>query len=160
MNNVYMWAKKYNLPPHAITELFNNVLGIPTIDQPATTQGIGESAIQNMIRLEASEKGCRLWRNNVGVLKDINGRPVRYGLCNESKQQNQLLKSHDLIGIRPVMITPDMVGSVIGQFLSREVKKPGWSYSGKGREPAQQAFSNLINSLGGDAGFATNKGTI
>lgn len=82
-----------------------------------------------------------LFRNIVGVsCLDANGRPVRYGLANESPDQNKVIKSADLIGIRPVLIEPRHVGHTIGQFVSREVKKGGWVYTGKGREAAQMAW--------------------
>lgn len=119
-----------------------------------------ESAIQSLLRLEASQKGCRLWRNNVGALYTKEGNFIRYGLANESSAINKVIKSADLIGIRPIKITPDMIGKTIGQFLSREIKKPNWKYTGNSREQAQLAWINLINSLGGDACFATGEGTI
>ena len=76
-----------------------------------------ESTIQAKVRLDASKLGWRLWRNNVGVLMDSRGVPVRFGLANDSAGVNKIIKSADLIGIRPVIITQDMVGKVIGQFV-------------------------------------------
>lgn len=119
-----------------------------------------EAAVKNRIRLEASEKGARLWINNIGAFHTINGDFVRYGLANESKQQNAHIKSSDLIGIKPVLITQELVGSKIGQFLCREVKRAGWHYGHTAREKAQLNWINLINSLGGDAAFATSDGSI
>ena len=68
-----------------------------------------EDDVKKVILLKASKLGWRLWRNNVGVLKDERGVPIRFGLANTSKAVNGELKSGDLIGIRPVLITPDMV---------------------------------------------------
>ena len=119
-----------------------------------------ETTIQDQIRLEASEAGLRLWRNNVGACRDTKGRLIRYGLANDSAAVNRALKSSDLIGIRPVVITPDHVGQTIGQFVAREVKRSGWTYHGTPREQAQQRFIDLVRSLGGDACFATGKGTL
>jgi len=119
-----------------------------------------EAETQALIRAEASAKGGRLWRNNVGVLLDKRGVPIRFGLCNDSATVNAGLKSGDLIGIMPVLITPEMVGMYIGQFVSREVKRPGWEYHGDAREVAQQRWIDLINGLGGGAGFATEVGTL
>ncbi len=53
-----------------------------------------------------------------------------------------------------------MVGSRFGQFLAREVKKPGWKYRGTAEERAQLHFINLVNTAGGDAAFATGRGMI
>jgi len=91
----------------------------------------------------------------VGAGKLENGNFLRWGLANESKAVNEQIKSGDLIGIQPVLIQPAHVGTIIGQFVSREVKKPGWRYTGRGREPAQLAWAELIIALGGDASFTT-----
>ena len=149
------WAEKWGLPPQAIRELLvsHNAL-------PPPQDGISEAAVQVRIRLEASKKGLRLFRNNVGVLQDERGIPVRYGLANESKGQNEVLKSSDLIGIRPIVVTQEMVGSTLGQFVAREVKSGTWTFKGTAREKAQLNFLGLINSLGGDAMFATGEGTL
>lgn len=119
-----------------------------------------EADIQARIRLEASRKGIKLWRNNVGVLMDRNGRPVRYGLANDSAQLNAVIKSSDLIGIKPVVITAEMVGKTMGQFVAREIKASNWIYKDTDREKAQQAFIDLINSLGGDAAFCNGEGSL
>lgn len=119
-----------------------------------------EAAVLNEIRLEASQLGGRLWRNNVGALATPSGQFIRFGLANDSAQLNSSIKSADLIGIRPILITPDHLGMTIGQFISREVKHPGWKYTGTQRERAQLAWAELINSLGGNACFATTRGTL
>ncbi len=119
-----------------------------------------ESKVQGEIRLEASDKGVRLWRNNVGVFRDSKGRAVRFGLCNDSSRVNKSIKSADLIGIRPVVITQDMVGKTIGQFVSREVKAPDWKWAGTDRERAQQRWADIINSLGGDAKIVNSTGSL
>jgi penicillin-binding protein-related factor A (putative recombinase) len=102
-----------------------------------------ETATQNRLRIEAATHGVILWRNNVGVLKDIKGRAVRFGLANDSERLNAKLKSSDLIGIYQ------------GKFCAFEVKNPGWKYSGKGRERAQLRFIDLVKAQGGIAGFVT-----
>nr|WP_297388188.1 hypothetical protein [uncultured Roseateles sp.] len=122
--------------------------------------GESEAATSVRVRLEASQKGMRLWRNNVGVLQDETGRPVRYGLANDSPAVNKHIKSADLIGIRPVLIQPQHVGLVLGQFVSREMKEGGWQYKGTEREEAQLRWAQLVASLGGDAAFATGVGTL
>ena len=115
-----------------------------------------EANAQATIRLEASKKGLRLWRNNVGASIDDRGNFIRFGLANDSKRMNEVIKSSDLIGIRPLNVG----GRIIGQFVAREVKPPGWQYSGTKREIAQLAFLELVASFGGDATFATDKGTL
>lgn len=119
-----------------------------------------ESRVQSLVRLEASQFDTKLWRNNVGVLLDATGRPVRYGLANDSAALNRVLKSGDLIGWRTIIVTPDMVGRRIARFVSRECKPEGWRYTGTEREVAQLAWADLINAAGGDAAFATGEGTF
>lgn len=119
-----------------------------------------ESEVVAALKLEASRLGLRLWRNNVGAATDANGNHFRYGLANESAAMSKAIKSADLIGIRPVLIMPHHVGHIIGQFVSREAKAPGWLYTGTPREVAQLAWRDLVIGLGGDACFATGEGTL
>jgi len=119
---------------------------------------MNEASIQSMVRLEAARRGWKLWRNNVGVLLDARGVPVRYGLANDSKAVNQSVKSADLIGIRPVVITPEMVGQVIGQFVSIECKHEGWRPSMTDEhERAQARWAELVLLAGGYATFSTGQ---
>lgn len=120
---------------------------------------MNERDVIQIVRLEASEKGIRLFRNNVGATYTQDGSFLRYGLANESTQLNSVLKSADLIGIHPVVIEPWMVGGTIGQFVSRECKMSHWKYTGTDREKAQVAWRDLIRSLGGDAEIVTEKGS-
>jgi len=98
---------------------------------------------------------ARAWRNNTGtawmgkttVIKtpghvhvrsgDVlirNGRPVQFGLPG----------SGDIIGLRAVEITPELVGATIGQFVSVEVK------TDTGRQSEQQKkFGAMVENLGG-----------
>ena len=110
-----------------------------------------EADVQNWVRIRASEEGWRLWRNNVGVLKREDGTPVRYGLANDSTAVNRELKSADLIGIRRVLITQDMVGTYIGQFVSIECKPSDWKANSDKRLAAQIKWQELINMMGGHA---------
>lgn len=97
---------------------------------------ISEAEVQAGVRLAASAvPGVRVWRNNVGSLQDKQGRYVTFGLCKGSS---------DLVGIRAIKITPDMVGSTIGQFVALEVKTL------KGRLAKEQAvFLEMISEYGG-----------
>jgi len=152
------WGAKWGINPTAIGDLQASVShGAFT---PPEQAGESEAAVQTRIRLEASQVGAHLWRNNVGVTFGEDGVPVRYGLANDSKQLNRVLKSSDLIGIRPVTITQEMVGTVIGQFVAREVKHAGWVFKGTDRELAQRTFLTLVNAMGGDACFAAGTGTL
>jgi hypothetical protein len=122
--------------------------------------GESEALIQQQVRIAVSRKGWRVWRNNVGAGTLQNGSHVRWGLANESSAQNAQIKSSDLIGIRPVVITQDMVGTTIGQFISLEVKRASWHYTGTPREVAQKRWIDLIRSLGGVAGFCCDADAI
>lgn len=123
-----------------------------------------EAEVQGLIRVEAMKVACQLWRNNVGVARTIDpktfrpSQPIRYGLCNETPEQNKILKSSDLIGIQTITITPDMVGQQIGVFTSIEVKAPDWNPNKTldAHETAQLAWINLVKSRGGKAGFANS----
>lgn len=129
-----------------------------------------EAEVQAAVRLEYARRGYRLFRNNVGVLPDATGRPIRYGLANDSPQINRRLKSSDLIGWDSVIITPAMVGQTLARFVSFECKPSGWRPSEKygpedialattpgdvRRELAQQAWLDLVIASGGEARFMT-----
>lgn len=157
---VYQWAARHRVSLQALAEL-QAVFGMQGgHDQPPEVKGTSEAAVQAAVRLEAARKGVRLFRNNVGALVDSRGVPVRYGLANDSKQLNEVMKSADLIGWRPLLIEPRHVGTVVGQFVSREVKAVGWHYTGADREPAQLAWAQLVTAGGGDAAFCTGVGTL
>lgn len=146
MNVFYTWARHWGVPTAAVQELINllsvncNAIG---------NNNASEKTISAVVRLEASRKGILLWRNNVGVMKDERGVPVRYGLANDSKRVNDALKSSDLIGIRPN-----------GQFVAREVKAAGWRYTGTAREEAQLNFITLVQTYNGDACFTDGEGSL
>lgn len=114
-----------------------------------------ETPVQQRIREAAAQLGLLLWRNNVGACIDDTGRLIRYGLANDSAQMNKLVKSSDLIGIRPVIITADMVGMIIGVFIAIESKKSDWiKQPGDDRATAQERWLQLVRGAGGLAGFA------
>lgn len=119
-----------------------------------------ETEVQNEVLLQASKLGWRLFRNNVGVAYRQDGVPIRYGLANNSKQMNQILKSSDLIGIKPTLITPDMVGQTIGVFTAIECKRGDWKRGTTKREEAQNNFIGLVISLGGHASFCNDSESL
>lgn len=157
------WAYQWRLSPEALADLKTR-LGMDgthaTPHPKKFDEYASESRVQSLVRLEASQKDVVLWRNNVGALLDERGVPVRYGLANESKAMNETFKSSDLIGIRRRIIQPHEVGCMFGQFVAREVKEGGWTYTGTGREVAQLTFGQLILAHGGDFAFAPGQGTL
>lgn len=154
------WAIKWGVPYEALADLRASMIIDTDPAKPTQADPKSETAVQNLVRMEASQKGGRLWRNNNGQYLDDRGVPVRYGLCNDSKQLNEKCKSSDLIGLMPIVVTPHMVGKVFGQFTAREIKPEGWTYTGTKREQAQAAFIRLVVSLGGNAAFACREGTL
>ena len=151
------WAKKHGVSDAALDELRAAFGCVPVVINQANDS---EARVQAEIRLEGAKKGVRLWRNNVGVLLDARSVPVRYGLANDSKRLNEACKSGDLIGWRPVLITSDMVGTRVAQFVSRECKHSGWKYKGDAHERAQLKWIEVVTADGGDACFASGEGTL
>jgi hypothetical protein len=99
---------------------------------------MSEAAIQQDIRLALGQTpGLRVFRNNVGAIKDRNNRLVRYGLCTGSA---------DLIGWQSVVITPAMVGQRFARFVSIEVKTPSGRLS-----PEQETWQTAVQKAGGIA---------
>jgi hypothetical protein len=149
------WAARWNIPAGALQELMDlsGMLATPRTD-------MSEAAVVAQVRLEATEKGGRLYRNNVGACYDEAGNFIRYGLANDSAKLNAVIKSGDLIGIKPVIITQELVGHTIGQFWSRECKEGLWRYRGTEREVAQLNWINHVNALGGDAAFCNGRGSL
>ena len=69
-----------------------------------------------------------------------NARMIQAGLCRGGS---------DIIGIRPTVITQDMVGQTVGVFLADEVKTK------TGRATKEQLrFIEAVNKAGGIAGVA------
>lgn len=158
--NLTQWAIRWGVPAAALYELEQG-LGLHGQPQAPGAAGKSEAWAQSAVMLEAGRKGVRLWRNNVGALKDESGRMVRYGLANRTADENKLIKSGDLIGCRKVLITQEHVGSVLGQMVSREIKEPGWQFNASDEhQMAQLRWAQLLTAMGADAGFATGEGTL
>ena len=88
------------------------------------------------IQVEASRHGVRLFRNNVGTLKDALGNYVKYGLC---------VGSSDLVGWAHRHVD----GAAVAVFVAVEVK------SEKGRITEEQLnFIEAVKKAGGLAGVA------
>lgn len=115
-----------------------------------------ENNIQKRIMLALSKQGVTIFRNNTGMgwageairlqSGDVlikNPRPLHAGLC---------VGSSDLIGFKPVKITPDMVGKTVAVFTAVEVKTP------TGRASKEQLnFIDRVKQAGGNAGVARNE---
>lgn len=116
-----------------------------------------ESSVQSTVRLDVStEYGTVTHRNNVGAFKTSTGQWVRYGLANESKEMNKRVKSSDLIGWTPVVITPEMVGKTIAVYTALETKEEGYKPSGVKQiehYEAQQRFCGIVAKAGGISGI-------
>lgn len=149
------WALKHHVGEDALRDLAD-MLGAGA--QVAAGGTASEARVQSLERLAAPSRDSMLFRNNVGVLRNERGTPVRYGLANDSKALNQRIKSGDLIGWRRRLITPEMVGSTIAQFESLECKPEGWRYTGDEHEQAQQRWAALVVTQGGIARFTTGPG--
>lgn len=159
------WATRWGISPAALADL-QHVMGAglppsPAHDDPRTS----EAYVQSLVRGEAPKYGVHLWRNNVGakaLIDEATGEKsfIRWGLANESKAQNAVLKSGDLIGWRSFTIEPRHVGARFAQFVSRECKKVDWTWKGDKHEVAQMNWARLVTSAGGDAQFVTGEGSF
>lgn len=160
-SQIIQWAIRNQVSQPALAEL-RQIFGLesPQAFDAAGKPGLSEAGVQSEIRLEGARRGVKLWRNNVGVLEDRRGVPVRYGLANDSPQLNKVVKSADLIGWRPILITQEHVGSRIAQFISRECKKPGWRFTGDDHERAQLRWLEAVTADGGDAKFVSGVGSL
>lgn len=156
MNVLYAWAATWGIPDAAIDDLAARL----TTQTPTAETGMIESAVQTRVRLAAPAKGYQLFRNNSGAGQLSNGSYVRWGLGNDSKATNAVLKSADLIGVRTVLIEPHHVGHRIGQFASVEVKAPDWKYGSGEQFDAQNNWRLLIQARGGHAAFVTDAGQL
>lgn len=88
---------------------------------------MNETTYRNLLQIELSKSGIRVFRNNTGVFFTSEGVPTRAGLCKGSG---------DLIGIMPDT----------GRFISIECKV------GSGRvRPEQESWRKFINKMGGIA---------
>lgn len=115
--------------------------------------GQKENKVSKLVRLEASQHGFRLFRNNRGMfwtldsIKEVGG---KYYINNPRKIRAGLEGNGtpDFVGWKPVTITPDMVGKQLAVFTGFEVKtKKGPATK------AQKKFIELLGSHGGISGI-------
>ena len=102
--------------------------------------GAAESSIQNKVQLAASRLGHRLFRNNVGKVRDDKGRWHSFGWPKGSP---------DLTGWQRVTITEDMVGKTVAVALGVEIK----TATGRVR-PDQERFLEMMKEQGCICGVA------
>ncbi|MCK7581740.1 MAG: hypothetical protein MZV65_43050 [Chromatiales bacterium] len=108
-----------------------------------------ESDIQRAVMLAASSAGLTVWRNNTGQawagnaqrLQDgsiliRNPRPLHAGLCKGSS---------GLIGLRRVLVTPEMVG----RTDDRAVHRHRGQAPGQRPTPEQAHFLEFVRDAGG-----------
>lgn len=122
---------------------------------------LSEAVVQQQARLELARAYSQAWRNNVGACQDKTGRQIRYGLANESAQQNKQIKSSDLICCVPTLIKPHMVGYYLGVFGSLECKRSDWHMTpGDKDAQAQARFHQIVRDACGFAGFVTSNDDV
>lgn len=152
MIDIQAWAERWGIPRAALDEL----CAVATARPSAPVKGDSEAAVQSTVRLEAAKRGWLLYRNQVGACQGADGRHIRFGLANDSQRVNKVFKSSDLIGLRPVLITQEHVGTIIGQFVALEDKKRTWKPGeDRKRELAQLNFLIHISARGGLGRFTT-----
>lgn len=150
------WAQRWGIRPDAVAEL-KNWLSYKTPNKP-DGQGKNEAEVQALIRIEASNQGHEMLRNNSGAMQDDTGRVVRFGLGNDSKRINNVFASSDLIGVTSMVVQQKHVGCTLGVFTVAEVKDPNWTGPNPNnkREVAQANFINHVKAFGGIGGFCTS----
>ena len=159
------WAHKH---PQAALEL--QAIQQSGVCPPSSQdQGRSEDWVQSNLRMAAAREGAVMWRNNVGATKtkethvcpscrfkfEVMKPPLRWGLCNDSSKLNACLKSSDLVGVVPRVISSSDVGKTLGQFAAIEAKRPSWQWKGDKHEHAQAAYGSLVMSKGGLFTFST-----
>ncbi len=98
-----------------------------------------EKPLAAKLRIAAPKHNARLFRNQVGTYKLVDGRYLTSGLGTGSP---------DLIGWKTVTVTPDMVGTKIAVFVGLELK------TGKKKPtPPQLQWLRHIEESGGLGGL-------
>ncbi len=152
------WAIDWGVPPAALIDLAYSCCHYS--ERPRAPNPKSEAAVHYEVRLEYARAGIHAWRNNNGAGFMRDGSFIRWGLANESPELNKILKSSDVLGFRPTLITQEMVGTTIAKFFARELKHSEWVYSDTDEERAQLRFITLVQRNGGDAKFATGTGSL
>jgi hypothetical protein len=98
--------------------------------------GMSEKNIQNSLIINLSQRGWLVWRNHVGVFRSYEDpkRLIKVGIPGQS----------DIMAIKPVTITADMVGQTVGIAVHVEVKTP----TGRQSQP-QKYWQEAVEKRGG-----------
>jgi hypothetical protein len=112
-----------------------------------------------LAQIEATKKGWRLFANTIYAgwtgrmrreWKDSSG-GIGVELCKAAWRTFGLgAGSLDLVGFRPLVITPDMVGQTIAQYVEVDAKTQGAARL----RPEQKNRARVIREAGGFAGIA------
>lgn len=86
-----------------------------------------EQGIQNQILTALGSNGAYGLRVNSGTFwggKVVSNDGRYLVLANPTRIQGAIAGTSDIVGCKPIIITPNMVGKKIGVFVAIEVKKP------------------------------------
>lgn len=105
-----------------------------------------ESPHLRKLLLALSAAGARVFRNNVGMLRDARGQWIKYGVCNPG--------GSDCVGWMSVTVTPEMVGRRVAVFTAIEAKVDA------AVTEEQRNFLRQVSDAGGIALVVRNEGAI
>lgn len=111
-----------------------------------------EAAIKAAILTGIDQSACRLFNNPVGEALQGKVRESRSGLLVTGARRIRFglaPGSSDLIGLRSVVVTPEMLGQRVALFTAIEVKGPTGTF-----RDGQEEFLDLVRAFGGLAGVA------
>jgi hypothetical protein len=160
MSALQLWQQRHGISADAMHDLLG-LVGVRPALKVQPDKGTSEAAVTARVRLASVAMGMQLWRNNSGVLQDVSGRPVRFGLMNESPEMNAKFKSADLVGGTPVVITPRHVGRTLEVLTMLELKEQGWKFSPRDkREVAQRAALEYHAARGAICSFISDESQL
>jgi hypothetical protein len=108
---------------------------------------VKEANLMRRVMLALSRAGVTTWRNNCGVARYPDGAVVKYGIASPG--------GSDLIGLRSIEVTPDMVGKRVAIFVAVEIKTPTGKLS-----LAQRHFLDFVREAGGVGVVARSEAEI
>lgn len=112
-----------------------------------------ETAVSKKVQIVAGKIGSILLRNNRGKFRTLDGkRIVAAGL--------EAPGSSDLVGVTPVLVTPEMVGCTLGVATFAEVKRRDWTKPSAEHEKDQENFIIQMEKLGAFAFFINDEAVL